>query len=176
MRFYICVSFDEKRYKLVWVNEDPKGVYIGMYKPGKGSHYSYHKDGRRHHKTHGSEKPEFPHDAIPIEEITSFRQIIHQAFRLSDESLHGLGLEYQKEDQKSSSVVFLDAVILRDKALALDTYLLHHTRENQFLKVIFDLYKKEKYKILVCNIHKLEHFPRQKLAVVLMSAEGVFEK
>jgi hypothetical protein len=50
MRAFICTNLGKKLYKIVWINEDSAGVYVGLYGKEGGTHFSYHVDGTKHFK------------------------------------------------------------------------------------------------------------------------------
>ena len=175
MRSYVCVSYREKYYKLVWVNEDSKGVYLGMYGFVQGTHFSYHRDGTKHFRVYNSPVPQLQHKGTPIEDIELFQQITFQVIPLHETNITITGFEYQKEDQSSSTSVFLDEEIFREKTLAIDSYLINRTKEPDFVKFLYSYPMREKYKIVACNIHELTNFPKHKIALVILSGEGVVQ-
>jgi hypothetical protein len=166
MRVCICVGHESKFYKLVWVNEDSKGVYIGMYGEASGTHFSYHANGKRHWRTNDhSFSQELP-DFTPIEKIVDFIQSIQsQTGVISTDALLHMGTEYEKEDPESSVAIFLNSDILGDN-LMVQSYLFHRDREPDFAKFLQTEYYKD-FRILACNIFALTNFPKHKVALVI---------
>ena len=94
MRARICINSRDKIYKLTWVNEDAKGVYIGYYGEMGEIHISYHKDGMRHIRDNNERKPLMPQKVKPIDEIDSYMLIAYQSSAIDEESMNLLATPY----------------------------------------------------------------------------------
>lgn len=164
---FICVRFDGKPYKIAWVNEDHIGVYLGSYGKIAGSHVSYHLDGTCHKKIPTSKAPIQAFKSVPIADIMSLRHIVTQAIPLSREIIEISGFAYDKEDQLSSSAIFLDELNSVDKQLSIYLYILHKTQEPVFIDTVFNINAQFKQKILVCHVSPLDNFPHHKVGLVL---------
>jgi hypothetical protein len=175
MRSYICISHEGTPFKLVWVNEDSKGVYLGLYGSVQGTHFSYHADGTKHFKLPDSPTPQQQHKGIPISSIDPFQQIIFQAIPLLPSTMYIAGHVYQKEDQASSTAVFLDGSIFTDKTLAIDAHLINRTKEQDFIKFVYSRPDKDIYKVIACNVFTLTNFLTHKIGIIILSGEGVIK-
>jgi hypothetical protein len=173
MRSYICISHEGTPFKLVWVNEDSKGVYLGLYGAVQGTHFSYHIDGTKHFKFPDSPNPQQQHQGTPISSIQSFQQIAFQAFQLIPSTMYIAGHIYQKEDQASSIAVFLDGSLFADKTLAIDAYLINRAKELDFIKFLYSRSTEDIYKIIACNVFALTNFSTHKIGLVILSGVGV---
>src|SRR5262245_23022047 len=123
MRSYVCINHAGKVYKVVWFNEDRKGVYVGWYGTIKRDHFSYHTDGTKHFKHQALSIPQNQHKGTPINDIEDFQHVLFQLIPLSTTNIQIAGFEYQKEDISSSSATFLSESLFLDKTLAIDVYL-----------------------------------------------------
>ena len=173
MRSYICIIHKGTPFKLVWVNEDSKGVYLGIYGAVEGTHFSYHADGTMHFKYTELSIPKQRHQGTPIRSINTFQQIVFQAFPLIPSTMYIAGHVYQKEDQRTSVAVFLDGFIFADNTLAIDTYLINRAKEPDFIKFVYSRPTQDKYKIIACNVFSLTNFSTHKIGLVILSGEGV---
>lgn len=173
MRCYVCISHDGIPYKLVWFNEDSKGVYVGLYGAVAGLHLSYHADGAKHFRQPGSPVPIQQHAGTRIEDIQAFEQVCFQAHPLSPSTLYIAGHIYTREDRASPVAVFLDGELFTGEVLGVDVYILRRTSELDFVGHLYSHYHSAPYRIVACNVFALEHFPAHKLAAVLLTGDGV---
>src|SRR3989442_9081181 len=81
MRIAVCFRRSGQVYRLVWVNEDKGGIYLGYLGVQAEAHWSYHRDGRSHTKI-GSEYYN-QSDGIPIEDWKGVRQLSNTYMPLS---------------------------------------------------------------------------------------------
>jgi hypothetical protein len=136
-------------------------------------HFSYHTDGTKHFKLPDSPTPQQQHKGIPISSIDPFQQIVFQAFPLLPSTMYIAGHVYQKEDQESSTAVFLDGSIFTGMTLAIDAHLINRKKELDFIKFVYSRPYENRYKIIACNIFALTNFPTHKIGLVILSGEGV---
>lgn len=178
MRFYICVNHEGRVYKFVWINEDSKGIYLGMYGSFRGTHFSYHANGTRHVKLHGSQTPQLESEdrSTPINQIQTHQQIAFEVLDLSNWTPSTLGSEYQKEDRASSAAIFLDRAIFSDKTLAIDAYIFNRAKEQEFVDYVYSAAYNSKYQVLMCSIFVMRKFPEHKVGVLILSGQGVITR
>lgn len=178
MRFYICVNHEGRVYKFVWVNEDSKGIYLGMYGSFQGTHFSYHADGTRHLKLHGSPAPQLESKgrSTPINQIQTHQQMGFQVLDLSHWTPSTVGSEYVKEDHASSAAVFLEEAVFSDRTLAIDAYIFNQAKEQEFVHFVYSAAYNGKYQVLMCSIFALRNFPEPKIGVLILSGEGVVKR
>jgi hypothetical protein len=50
MRIALCVRFNKRLFRLVWITESKNGIYLGILGGKQEAHVSYHQDGNRHAK------------------------------------------------------------------------------------------------------------------------------
>ena len=176
MCFYICVNHEGRVYKFVWVNEDSKGIYLGMYGSFQGAHFSYHSDGTRHLKLPSSRVPQLQHSRTPINQVRTHQQIAFQVLDLSNWTPSTLGSEYEKEDRASSAAIFLDRAIFSDRTLAIDAYIFNRAQEQEFVDFVYLAAYNGKYQVLMCSIFALRNFPEHKIGVLILNGEGVINR
>jgi len=170
MRSYICINHERTPYKLVWANEDSKGVYLGFYGAAQGIHYSYHVDGAKHFELPGSVAPEQQSKGTPINDIDPFQQIAFQTYQLIPTTMYIVGNVYEKEDQASSAAVFLNESIFAENVLAIDAYVINRAKEADFIKFLYAKRPIEyRHKIIACNLFTLSNFPTHKIGLVILS-------
>jgi hypothetical protein len=165
MRSYICVRHENNLYKLVWTNEDRKGVYVGWYGEVAGTHSSYHTDGIKHFRLSTSPEAINQHKGLPIQDIDSFVQVGYQTIPLYSRMMGIIGHEYLKEDSHSAQAFFINGSLFGQDRIDLDLYLLHREKEQEFVRFIFT---SRADKINLCAINSLDHFPNHKVAMVIL--------
>lgn len=82
MRIFLCFRREGAIYRLVWVNEDKGGIYLGYLGGQAEAHWSYHRDGRSHTKI-GSDYYNQA-DGIPIENWRGVRQLSNTFMPMTD--------------------------------------------------------------------------------------------
>ena len=165
MRIAICVRHQASIYRLVWLNEDKGGIYLGA---REDSHVSYHADGTRHVKM-GIEYHNRFTDA-PIASFTGFKQLDHFALSLTKEWFNPKTL--YPGDRRTESSILVDESLLSGKdSLALDTWLTDRSSEQELLATIAHHVLPLAGFVVVSEFgSSLEHFPEHKLFLILRAA------
>lgn len=172
MRTCICVNYEGRAYKLVWINEDSKGIYLGWYGAVAGMHVSYHSDGSKHFRQPDSSIPHPPHDGTAIADIDRFVQVGFQAIPLYQDMLSIAGFEYRQEDKKSSNVIILPHSQFAGGTLALDAYILHREKEAEFVDFAFSRQSGLPYDFVALHLFSLFYFPNHKVGLVILSGKN----
>lgn len=166
MRSYICVRYENRLYKIVWMNEDKQGIYVGWYGKVTESHFSYHKDGYTHLKVfQHSKKPLSPYQKTPIDDVRGFVQIGYQGIPLHSQMMRIIGQEYTKQDQRSGQVFFIDSNLFIEETMDLDLYIVEKDKEQDFVQFTFQHHNE---KIQFCFLNFLDNFPNHKLAMLIL--------
>ena len=174
MRISLCFRRAGAVYRLVSVNEDSGGIYLGYLGGQSEAHWSYHLDGRSHTKI-GSEYYNQT-DGIPIEDWRGVRQLSNSYMAMTD-NWFSAATAYPG-DRKTETVLLLDESSFdRGRFCSLDLWLLDRAAEGEF----FDLVGKHLasapgYTMVAEIVSALDHFPDHKIAVTLRSGNPHEEK
>ena len=166
-RLFICINYQGKPYKLMWFNEDAKGVYIGHYGMVQGAHFSYHQDGIKHFKIPNSKEYLQEHQGLPIAQITDFAQIGFHAIPLYPQMMAITGNEYRHDDKYSTNAIFIEGSIFSEDMIGLSSFLINRKSEQVFVDYLYSNTFQPHYEILVCNIFTLNFFPQHKLGLII---------
>ena len=132
----VCVFYGDKAYKLFWLSEDPKGVYVGMHGAFAGSHLSYHADGTKHFRRPPKKKPILPSQNAPIKEITKPVQLLNSYIEITEFQLSGIAEPYSSAENNRVEI-FLGANICDDtQRLSVDSFLVHRSHESELIKFL----------------------------------------
>src|SRR5437879_92875 len=84
MRIALCVRFDKRLFRLVWINESKNGIYVDILGGKQEAHVSYHQDGNRHVKLGNDYHNRF--SDTPIAAHKGPKQLGHLSLPLNKES------------------------------------------------------------------------------------------
>jgi hypothetical protein len=168
MRAFVCTDYDSTIRKLVWVNESPAGVYVGLYDEKDDPHTSYHADGRQHTKLiRGGKEIELHREQHePIVSILTYRQIIGTGAFYADKTMHRLP-QFQSESKETAFVLIGRAIFRHVEALAMNTFILKREYEAKFLNRMYADYQTGSYELVAVSTFRLEHFPSHNVSIVL---------
>jgi len=168
MRAFVCTDYDSTIRKLVWLNESPAGVYVGLYDEKDDPHTSYHADGRHHTKIirGGKELEIFREQREPIASIPTYQQIISSGAFYADKTMRRL--PHFESGSKETAFVLLGRAIFRHvEALAMNTFIVKRDYEATFLKRMYADYQTGSYELVAVCTFRLEHFPSHNVNIVL---------
>ncbi len=168
MRAFVCTDYDSTIRKLVWLNESPAGVYVGLYDEKDDLHTSYHADGRHHTKIiRGGEEIEmFREQHKPIASISGYQQIIGTGAFYADKTMRRLP-QFESESKEAAFIVIGRAIFKHVDVLAMNTFIVKHDYEARFLKRIYSDYQTGSYELVAVCTFRLEHFPSHNVSAVL---------
>ena len=168
MRIALCVRFDKRLFRLVWINESKNGIYVGILGAKQESHVSYHRDGNRHVKVAADYHNRFS-DA-PIAAHKGAKQLGHLSLPLTKNSFEPK-MAYLG-DEKTESLLLLDERLLWNKdTLALDLWLLDRASEPELLDIVARVLASDSgFQVLAELVCSLDNFPDHKIALTLRSA------
>jgi hypothetical protein len=168
MRLALCIRYQQKVFRLLWINESRKGIYVGVLGRKADSHVSYHRDGTRHFKR-GSEH-RIPFSDTPIASHKGPKQLGHFSLPLLTDWF--TAETAYAGDEKTETVVLLDERVLYDKdTLALDVWLLDRASESELLDTVArSIVQLPSFHIVAELVLSLQNFPDHKLALTVRSA------
>jgi len=174
VRTIIHLIWERRIYKLLWVNEDADGFYLGLYGPehgegGGGPHQSYHADGKRHIRLTQSRGPLLEQHGPPIREVVGIQSLGTQAMSFETESLEALGAEYEHDDPKATLSLFLDGAAFPKWVFNLHGALFHRTQEPSWISTISSRTPSWSGTVLTAVAIPLEYFPDHKLGLVFVN-------
>ncbi len=172
-RSYICVRSSHGLRKLIWLNEDASGVYIGWYGQSGSSHFSYHADGKCHHRIDGEPDKILPDTRIPIRDIGSPFPILTTGIFLRQGKLLVPGMEYLGDDPKSNTAIFLDVELLTNETLNAFITLFSRNSEIDFLRAQYKLAEVIGCPLLTLVSFSLKNFPNHKLGIALSGMKNI---
>ncbi len=172
MRANICVFYHHTAYKIVWVNEDARGVYIGFFGVFRGSHLSYHRDGTRHWKWAPSKATVLetstmtPDKMCPIHEIRKPAHLITNVIPVSESNVSAAASLY-KPDAAGTTGVFLSAqALLGEQQLSVDSYLVHQSHEEDAVKLLWSQDNDSPApSLLTFDSFRLDEFPEHRCVI-----------
>jgi hypothetical protein len=177
VRTIIHLIREERVYKLLWVNEDADGFYLGLYGPehgegGGGPHQSYHADGKRHTRLSQSQEPLMEQHGTPIRGVVGVQPLGTQAISFQAKSLEALAAEYEHEDPKATLSLFLDGDAFPNWVFSLHSALFHRTQEPGWISTIRSRTPGWSGTVLAAVAIPLEHFPEHKLGLIFVNYAG----
>ena len=174
MRISVCFRRSGQVYRLVWVNEDRNGVYLGFLGAQTESHWSYHRDGRTHSKL--GEDYVNQNNSIPIEDWKGVRQLFNAYMPLTG-NWFSAATTYEG-DKKTETVLLVDERSFSDdRFCSLDLWLIDRDSEAAlFARVGEHLSSDPKYTIVAEIVSALDHFPNHKIALTLRSGNRTESK
>jgi hypothetical protein len=168
MRIALCVRFDKRLFRLVWITESKNGIYLGILGGKEEAHVSYHQDGNRHAKLGDDYHNRFKDTAITDHE--GAKQLGHLSLPLTKESFKPK-MAYSG-DAKTESLLLLDERLLWNKdTLALDYWLFDRASEPELLDMVARVLASDSdFQVLAELVCSLDNFPHHKIALTLRSA------
>jgi hypothetical protein len=168
MRLALCIRYQQKIFRLLWINESRSGIYVGVLGREADSHASYHRDGTRHFKRGSEHHTRF--SDTPIASHKGPKQLGHFSLPLTTDWFNEK-TAYAGEE-KTETVVLLDEQVLHDNdTLALDVWLLDRASESELLDAVARLIATQpNFNIVAELVLSLENFPAHKIALTLRSA------
>lgn len=142
-------------------------MYVGLYEKARASHFSYHSDGRRHTRVEGEHKAIRPFKGAPINEITSFVQIVSAGIFLRTGKLISPGTEYVQDDPKTITAIFLDVSVLAKESLSASFCIFARDAEVQYLSSQYKVAEVTRRPIIAAATLALRFFPRHKVGITL---------
>jgi len=169
MRISIALSMGYSVYRVAWLNEDAKGVYVGMYGAVSGSHFSYHRDGTCHFKLHDNRRTQttFQHAKLPIQDIRQHIQVLNQCIRLNDSDMFIIGHSYATTE-KDEAEIFIDGSTAISGSISLDVSLFRRENTADYVRFVYgpnDLANSQK--LIAMLIRHLQYFPEHRVGLVL---------
>ena len=169
MRISICFRRAGQVHRLVWVNEDSGGVYLGHLGAQSESHWSYHRDGRTHIKL-GSEYLN-PSEGIPIKDWRGVRQLCHTHMPMTD-NWFSAATAYGGDRKTETVLIVDDKSFSGERFCSLDLWLIDRDSESELFALVGKHFTSEPRDTIVAEVvASLDHFPNHKLAVTLRSSE-----
>ena len=167
MRISVCFRRGEQVYRLVWVNEDRAGIYLGYLGAQQESHWSYHRDGRSHTKL--GEEYLNQSDGVSIEKVRGVRQLSNSYMPLTDNWFSAATL--YAGDQKTETVLIVDeASFSGARFCSLDAWLISRDSEADLFRIVGASGASETQFTMVAEVvASLDFFPEHKLALTLRS-------
>lgn len=166
-RSYICVRSSYGFRKLIWLNEDASGVYVGWYEQSSSSHFSYHADGKCHSRINGRPDKIQPDTRIPIQDIELPFPILSTGIFLREGKLLAPGTKYVGDDPQSNTAIFLDVELLTNEALSASFCLFSRNSEVDFLRAYYRIAEVTGRPIVAAVSFSLKNFPNHKLGITL---------
>jgi hypothetical protein len=169
MRISVALSMGCTIYRVAWLNEDTKGVYVGMYGSMRGSHFSYHRDGTCHFKRHDKRQTILQHVKQPIQDIRRHIQVLNQSIPLNDSNMFIVGQSYTTT-AKDEAEIFVDGSTAITGSISLDVSLFHRENTADYVRLVYgpnDLANSRK--LIAMLIRHLQNFPEHRVGIVLSS-------
>lgn len=173
MRIAVCFRRNGRVYRLVWVNEDKGGIYLGHLGGQTESHWSYHRDGRTHTK-YGSEYVN-QSDGIPIDDWRGVRQLCNSYMPLTD-NWFSAATAYDG-DSKTETVLLVDETSFsHGRFCSLDLWLIDRQSEAALFELVGRHMSSEPQLTIVAEVvASLDHFPNHKVGLTLRAGERVMQ-
>jgi hypothetical protein len=168
MRAFVCTDYDSTIRKLVWLNESPAGVYVGLYDEKDDPHTSYHADGRHHTRiTRGGKEVEISREqGEPIASIARYQQIIGTGAFYADNTMRRLP-QFESESKETAFVLIGRAIFRHVEALGMNTFIVKRDYEATFLKRMYADYQTGSHELVAVSTFRLEHFRSHSVSIVL---------
>lgn len=168
MRTALCFRRDSSIYRLVWLNENSNGIYLGFLGGQQEFHISYHQDGTRHDKLDTEYHNRF--SDVPISSHVGVKQICHSSLSMTREWFSAATA--YAGDEKTETLILLDERLFHERdTLALDVWLLDRASEPLLFSMIGrTIASDKKFHVIGEVIMALDAFPNHKLALTLRSA------
>lgn len=172
MRIAVCFRRDGLVYRLVWVNEDKGGIYLGHLGGQTESHWSYHRDGRSHTK-YGSEYVN-QSDDIPIEDWEGVRQLCNSYMPLT-ENWFSAATAYTG-DSKTETVLLVDEKSFSNgRYCSFDLWLIDRKSEAKLFELVGKHISPDPHFTIVAEVvTSLKYFPNHKIALTLSACGNQF--
>lgn len=167
MRISVALSMGCTVYRVAWLNEDAKGVYVGMYGAMRGSHFSYHLDGTCHAKLHGKRKAILQHSRQPIRDIRRHVQVINESIPINDSNMFVIGQSYATTE-KDEAEIFINGSTAMPGSVSLDVNLFHRENTADYVRLVYgpnDLANSQK--LIAVLIRHLQNFLEYRVGLVL---------
>ena len=167
MRIAICFRRNGQVCRLIWVNEDRGGIYLGYLGGQAEVHWSYHRDGRSHTKI-GSEYFN-QSDGIPIEDWRGVRQLSNTYMPLSNNWFSAATV--YEGDKKTETVLLIDeASFSGERFCSFDFWLIDRDSEVELFNLIGKhMVSQVGYLIIAEVVAALDYFPNHKVGLTLRS-------
>ena len=169
MRISICFRRAGQVHRLVWVNEDNAGVYLGHLGAQSDAHWSYHRDGRSHTKF-GSQYLN-QSTGIPIEDWRGVRQLCHTHMPMTD-NWFSTATAYSGDGKIETVLIVDEKSFSGDRFCSLDLWLIDRDSESALFAMVGRSFASDPKDTIVAEVvASLDYFPSHKLAVSLRSCE-----
>ncbi len=173
MRIAVCFRRNGRVYRLVWVNEDKGGIYLGHLGGQTEAHWSYHRDGRTHTK-YGSEYVN-QNNEIRIDDWRGVRQLCNSYLPLT-ENWFSAATAYNGDSKTETVLLVDDKSFSNDRFCSLDLWLIDRQSEAKLFDIVGKFMSSEpQFTIVAEVVTSLEHFPNHKVALTLRAGERVIQ-
>ena len=168
MRTTLCVRVAGQVYRILWMSESKKGIYVGVFNNLVDSHMSYHQDGTRHWRVakvyHNRWKD------VPLSLHVGIKQLNHSSISILPECF-----QYWSKHvpiRRNETVIVLDEhQFYGHDTLAVDVWLTDVASETVLLKRLAQTISDSPAFVVIAElIFGLENYENQKLAIMLRAA------